>query len=95
MNAASAYFFAQVAIWSAVMFAYTDIEDKALFYQVQNFDAANKFLPVILLIVTIQLFRRLFTKMQVRTFFPREKLILVHTIIFLFYVVVFAICLTL
>ena len=39
------------------MFVYTGLEDKERYYQVQNFDAANKLLPAILLMVSILLFR--------------------------------------
>ena len=57
LNAASAYFFAQVATWAGIMFVYTGLEDQARYYKVQNFDAANKLLPAILLMVSILLFR--------------------------------------
>ena len=77
------------------MFVYRRLEDIDSFVKIQNFDAANKFLPVILLVVTIQLFRRQFTKIHLKKFFPRERLILVHTIIFVFYGIVFAISLSL
>ena len=39
------------------MFVYTGLEDQARYYKVQNFDAANKLLPAILLMVSILLFR--------------------------------------
>jgi len=68
------------------MFAYTDIEDKALFYQVQNFDAANKLLPAILLMVSIVFFRCKFNNNQSKKVFAREKIIAVHLAVFLSFV---------
>ena len=53
---------------------------------VENFDAVNKLLPAILLIITILLFRCQVNGLQTSAFFSREKLMLFHTAIFLAYV---------
>ena len=57
LNVSNAYFYIQITTWTCFMLAYTDLEDKERMFKVESFDVANKFLPAILLIVSILLFR--------------------------------------
>ena len=91
MNTANAYFFIQVATWTGCMLAYTDYEVRPTFYRVYSFDAANKFLPVIVLIISILLFRRRFDGKQSQKVIANEKIIVVHIILFLSYAVFYSI----
>ena len=60
MNAVNAYFFVQVATWATLMLAYSRFKDIRTNKLVFSFDAVNKFLPAILLIISILLFRSKF-----------------------------------
>ena len=57
LNVSNAYFYIQITTWTCFMLAYTDLEDKERMFKVDSFDVANKFLPAILLIVSILFFR--------------------------------------
>jgi hypothetical protein len=64
LNLVNSYFFGQVAIWAGFMLAYIRYEDRVSMFKVQTFDAANKFLPAILLILSVVLFRNQFNGKQ-------------------------------
>ena len=77
------------------MLVYRSLDDLDSSYKVDNFDTANKLLPAILLVITILLFRCQVSRLRTRTFFSREKLMLVHTAIFLTYLLAYVTNLTL
>ena len=90
MNAANAYFIIQVTAWACCMFTYRREEDWAILNTVRDYDGANKLLPAIVLIVSIVLFRCKFNSKQSKKVFAREKIIVVHVIIFLFFLGTYA-----
>ena len=58
--------------------------------KVWNFDAVNKFLPAILLIISVLLFRHKFNSKQSQKIFAREKIIAIHLGIFISFIIVYA-----
>ena len=90
MYTANAYFLTQVTIWACCMFAYSRQEDIEIMRKVFKFDAVNKLIPAILLIITVLLFRCRFNSKQSKKVFAREKLIVVHVAIFLLFVTSYA-----
>ena len=89
MNAVNAYFFVQLATWASFMLAYSRLKDIKSNKLVFSFDAANKLLPAILLIISILLFRFKFNSKVQQKVFAREKLVLVHLIIFVSFLIAF------
>jgi hypothetical protein len=57
IKAANTYFYLQVAIWESFILVFKDYADRENYLRVQNYDALNKLMPAVLLIVTILLFR--------------------------------------
>ena len=72
------------------MLAYTDYEDKASMLNVGKFDAANKLLPAIVLIISILRFRCKLKSKHAHKIFAIEKLMIVHIAIFLSFVIIYA-----
>ena len=91
INGANAYFFIQVGAWACFMFAYTDYEDSAGTDKIKIFDAVNKLLPGIVLIISVLVLRSRFNGKKSNKFFAREKVIVVHVALFLFYILTYAI----
>lgn len=92
MCAANTYFYLQIAIWAGFMFAYTDYEDRNRFHKVYAFDAVNKLLPAILLIVSILVFRGMFNSKQAQKVFAKEKkIVLVHLVIFISFIILYVV----
>ena len=90
MYSANTYFFVQVVTWAGFMLAFTDYEDKKRYAKVLDYDAVNKLVPAIILIISVLLFRCRFKSKQSQKVFAREKIIVVHVVLFLFFVVVYA-----
>ena len=59
--------------------------------KVAQFDALNKLVPAMLLLISITIFRCKLNRNRNKKFFVREKIILVHLSIFLIFVVVYSI----
>ena len=72
------------------MLAYTNYEDYESMYKVESFDAANKFLPAIVLIISVLLFRCKLNGKQSKQVIANEKIIVVHVVLFLSYVITYA-----
>ena len=72
------------------MFAYSDFEDRTRMNDVANFDALNKLLPAVLLILSILLLRCRVNGKKSKEVFAREKIIAFHVVIFLSLVTVYA-----
>lgn len=90
LNAANTYFFLQAATWAGFMFAYRSYEDRQIMFKVNKFDIVNIFLPAIVLIISVLLFRCRFNSKQSQKFFARERIIIVHLTIFLSSVILYA-----
>lgn len=71
------------------MLANTDYQDRVSYYKVYSFDAVNKLLPASLLVISIVLFRCKFNSTQTKKLFASEKIILVHVVIFLSFIIVY------
>ena len=91
MYAAHTYFCIQIAIWAGFILTYSNWNDRILMTRVAEFDAVNKLVPALLLIISITIFRLKLSCNRNQRFFAREKIILVHVTIFLLFVLVYAI----
>ena len=58
--------------------------------KVEKLDAANKFSPAIVLVISVLLFRCRFNGKQSKKVFAREKVIVVHVVLFLSFVITYA-----
>ena len=90
MNAANVFYYAQLATWAGFMLAYTDFEDGAKYAKVRIYDAVNKLVPAILLIISIVLFRCKLKNQRSNKVFAIEKLMIISLAIFIFYVIIYA-----
>ena len=72
------------------MLAYTNFEDYESYLKVYSFDPANKISPAIVLIISVLLLRCRFNGKQSQKLFAREKVIVVHVVLFLSYVITYA-----
>ena len=72
------------------MFTYRKYEDKTIMSKVWNFDAINKFVPAILLIISVLFFRIKFNSKQSNKVFANEKIIALHLGIFLSFIIFYA-----
>jgi len=91
MYAAHTYFCVQVATWAGFILAYSNLKDIMLMTRVAEFDAVNKLVPALLLIISITIFRLKLNCNRNKRIFAREKIILLHVTIFLLFVLVYAI----
>ena len=90
MIAANTYFFAQVGIWASFMLLNAGLEDRKSMNKVEKLDTANKFSPAIVLVISVLLFRCRFNGKQSKKVFAREKVIVVHVVLFLSFVFTYA-----
>lgn len=87
--AINVYFFAQLATYAGLLLASSSYDDRVSYYKIANFDAANKLLPVLLLISSLLFLRCRFTGERSRKAFASEKIIVVHSAIFLSFVIIY------
>jgi uncharacterized protein (DUF486 family) len=90
LKTVDAYFYVQVTAWACLMLANTNYKNILSMEKVLSFDAANKLLPAIVLIISIVFFRYRFSGKRNQKIFARENIIVVHIAIFLFYVTTYA-----
>ena len=72
------------------MFVYSRYEDKPDLSNLWNYDVFNKLFPAILLIISVVLFRCRFKGKKSEKILAREKIIVVHLVIFASYVLTYA-----
>ena len=87
--AASAIFYTLETIWASLMIFNRHESEKLAMDKIFILDAVNKILPALLLIITIMIFKGQINKLSARSFFAREKLMLVHTLLFCVFIVAY------
>ena len=90
MNATHAYFYLQLTIWASFVVYYIQYEDYAEMTKLVELDAVNKLMPVLLLVISLTIFRFKLNYNRNQKFFARETIILVHLTISILFVVVYA-----
>lgn len=76
-------------MWVSLMISHRHEDEKLKMQKIFILDVVNKILPALLLIITIMIFKSQIKKLKACAFFPREKLMLVHTLVFCVFIVAY------